>query len=163
MIPSSSMVKHQEHIWFLLWLEGMQIAFNTPTGRSYLCKHMYLRTDYPKLARKPHLFRILHVHVSPITTLEGVLETAIQRSDIYSRNCINCVLVQYENKKSHLQTHRRIQCAIQQLTANISNNYSCREIMDLFITGFGAVLLPVRFMRLNRKDLHYPLSSSEQT
>lgn len=35
--------------------------------------------------------------------------------------------------------------------------------MDLFITGFGAALLPVRFMRLNRKDLYYPLSSFGQT
>lgn len=137
----------------------MQIPFNTLTGRCYLYKHTHLRMDYPKLPRKPHLFwkppgtRVTH-------QILRALETVKQRSDIYLRNGINCVSVQCGGKKKlHLQTHRRIQCTTQQLTANVSNNYSCREMMDLFITGFGVVLLPVRFMRLNRKDLYYPLSS----
>lgn len=143
----------------------MQIPFNTLTGRSDLYKHTYLRTDCPKLAGKPQLFGNLHAYMSPIKTLETVLETVNQRSDIYCRNGINCVLVQSGKKKRTptFTNPRENSMHHSAAYANISNNYSCKEMMDLFITGFGTGLLPVRFMRLNRKDLHYPLSSFGQT
>lgn len=139
----------------------MQIPFSVLIARSNLYRHAYLKSRIPQMSykkkKKKKLFWKPPCTYVTHQNLREVLETVKQRTDISFRNAINCVSVRCGKKKLHFQTHTRIQCTTQQLTANVSNNYSCREMMDLFITGFGAVFLPVRFMRLNREDLYYPL------
>lgn len=51
--------------------KGMQIPFNTLTGRFYLYKHTYLRTDYPNLLEIPSSSGNIQAHVSPTKALEG--------------------------------------------------------------------------------------------